>query len=152
MEKQKATAGVDYVGVAVCFCCLDAAGRVLMSKRSQTCRDERGTWEFGSGQLETKETPAEGVLREVKEEFSCNGEIIAQLLPRAFFREKDGIHSSWLLLPFVIKVDPNEVAIGEPKSIDELRWFTWDALPSPLHSDAPTIAESYKEALLKVGL
>jgi len=139
--------GIDYFGIAVNFCCIDGQGKVLLAKRSQNCRDEQGKWEFGSGQLEFGEQPSEGALREVHEEFSCNGKIIAQIPAYTLVREKKGIKSSWLLIPFIIQVNPEEVSIGEPNAIDELKWVTFNSLPTPLHSAAGQSAKLYQEVL-----
>ena len=67
--------GADFIGVSVSFYCNDGQGRFLFSKRSIRCRDEHGHWEPGGGRLEFGETPAEGVMRELQEEYGCTGEI-----------------------------------------------------------------------------
>ena len=46
----------------------------------------------------------------------------------------DGIETHWIAIPFFVKVDPEEVKNNEPHKIEELGWFTLDALPQPLHS------------------
>jgi 8-oxo-dGTP pyrophosphatase MutT (NUDIX family) len=44
--------GVDYIGTTVSFIVHDGKGRVLLQKRSQNCRDERGKWDIGGGAVE----------------------------------------------------------------------------------------------------
>lgn len=39
--------GVDCIGLAVTFICHDGRGSLLMHKRSQGARDEKGRWDFG---------------------------------------------------------------------------------------------------------
>ena len=126
--------GIDYIGITTPFYCTDGKGRLLLHKRSNTCRDEQGRWDAGGGQLEFGETPEQGVLREVKEEYDCDGVILAQIPPISIFRKQNGIDTHWLALPFIIQVDPDQVKNNEPSKIEQLRWFTLDNLPSPLHS------------------
>jgi len=125
--------GVDYVGVTTPFYCNDGNGRFLLHKRSKNCRDEHGRWDPGSGQLDYGLTPEENVLKEVSEEYGCVGEIQEQIPVHSIFREWDGKKTHWLAIPFFVKVDPNEVKNNEPDRIDEIRWFTLDELPEPLH-------------------
>lgn len=130
----KGKAGFDYTGVSTVFYCTDGKGMWLLHKRSKNCRDEHGRWDTGSGQLHFGEDPAIGVLREVKEEYGCNGKILEQLLPISVVREHDGRKTHWLAVPFIVLVNPKMVINNEPEKLDELGWFRLDNLPSPLHS------------------
>ena len=127
--------GIDYIGVCVAFYLHDGQGNFLLHKRSQSCRDEQGTWDFGGGQVEFGETPAEAVAREVREEYGCEVTITEELPTVSAHRTlADGTPTHWLALCFVGTVDRSQAKIGEPKSMDEIGWFPIDALPSPLHS------------------
>ena len=126
--------GVDYIGVSTPFYCHAGQGNFLFHKRSQKCRDEQGRWDTGSGKLEFGLTPEENVLKEVIEEYGCVGEIQERLLSFSLFREANGIKTHWLVVPFVIKVNRNEVKNNEPESIDEIAWFKLNNLPAPLHT------------------
>lgn len=130
---RKLIPGLDYIGISVTFYCTDGK-RFLFHKRSENCRDEQGKWDVGGGQLAFGETPEEGVLREVKEEYGCDGEILGRIPAITVLREQDGKTVHWLALPFIIRVDPKDVKNNEPHKITEIRWFTLDNLPSPLHS------------------
>jgi len=138
-------AGIDYIGVTVTFYCTDGKGKWLFHKRSQQCRDERGKWDCGGGQLEFGETFEEGVLREVAEEYGCVGEILHMLPPQNVLRDQDGVVSHWVSIGFIIKLDPKKVKNNEPKSIDEIGWFPFSALPQPLHSSVPKRLKSQAE-------
>ena len=74
------------------------------------------------------------MLREVKEEYDCDGVILAQIPPISIFRKQNGIDTHWLALPFIIQVDPDQVKNNEPAKIEQLGWFTLGNLPTPLHS------------------
>lgn len=130
----KQVAGIDCIGVSTVFYCVDGRRRLLMHKRSKNCRDERGRWDTGSGQLRFGEDPIKGVLREVREEYGCKGEILERMLPVSVLRVQNGVKTHWLALPFIVRVNPLEVKNNEPEKIDEIGWFTFKKLPKPLHS------------------
>lgn len=126
--------GVDFIGVSVSFIVHDGNGNVLLQKRSQQCRDERGMWDAGGGALEFGETWHEGVLREIKEELLAKPLKVKFLTAYEAHRENDGQPTHWIALVHAIHVDPKKVGIGEPHKIDGIGWFTSKTLPSPLHS------------------
>lgn len=126
-------AGIDYTGISTPFYCHDGKGNFVLHKRSAKCRDEHGKWDMGGGQLKFGELPEDGVLREVREEYDCEGVIDAQLPAYGLVREHDGLRTHWLAVPFIIRVDPARVKLNEPEFIDEIGWFRLDALPEPLH-------------------
>lgn len=130
-------AGVDYIGLTVSFYCHDGNGNFVMHKRSQNCRDERGNWDLGGGQVEFGEELEEALVRELREEYGCEGIIEQQLPPFTMFRETDGVPTHWVSVGYIIRVDPAQVRIGEPASMDELKWFRLDALPENIHSTVP---------------
>lgn len=132
--KSKLIPGIDFIGVSTPFYCINEKGELLLHKRSKNCRDEVGTWDTGGGQLERLENPVVGVLREVKEEYGCKGEILEELPAISVVRTNKGKKTHWIALPFVIRVKKNEVKNGEPRKIDELGWFDLSHLPKPLHS------------------
>ncbi len=126
--------GIDYTGIGVSFLCHDGAGNILLSQRSERCRDEHHCWEAGGGKLEYGEDPREAVLREIREEYGVEG-IIDRALPAvSLTREHQGKPTHWITLPFVVRVPREGVKNGEPEFISELGWFSLDALPQPLHT------------------
>lgn len=128
-------AGIDYTGVSVAFYCHDGNGFFLLQKRSQNCRDQRGRWDCGGGKLEFGESPDIAVLREIKEEYCCDG-IIDEVLPvLSFFEELDGRDKHWIVIPHVVKINREQVNNGDLKSIDELGWFKLNDFPEPLHDN-----------------
>lgn len=137
--------GLDYVGISTPFYCNDGQGKFVLHKRSQNCRDEQGHWDTGSGQLGFGETVEKSVLREVAEEYGCQGEIQEQLPPHSIIREHNGQRTHWLIIPHFVKVDPKEVKINEPEKADEFGWFTLDNLPKPLHTGFQYTLKKYKQ-------
>ena len=126
-------AGFDFIGISTPFYCHDGKGNLLLHKRSNQCRDERGTWDCGGGRLNFNEDPDDGVLRELNEEYGCTGIIQEKLHYYSILRTHDGKPTHWIALPFIIQVNPSEVKNNEPEKISEIGWFKLSGLPSPLH-------------------
>ncbi len=126
--------GEDFIGVNCVFWCHDGAGRVLMHKRSQYCRDEQGTWDCGAGSMEFGETFEETIAREVMEEYGATPLSIQYITTRNVLRQHGGRKTHWIKNLHWVLVDPTEVKNGESEKIDEIGWFSLDQLPTPLHS------------------
>lgn len=141
--------GFDFTGVSVRTVCTDGQGRFLLQKRSIEARDEQGKWEFGGGHLEFGESISEGVLRELQEEYGCSGMILEQLPSFDSVRDHKGESTHWLFIPFVIEVDPAEVSLTGEQAIEEIGWFSLDALPEPLLSGAVETIKRHEPILRK---
>lgn len=126
--------GFDYTGIFAVFICHDGRDRFLMSKRGSSTRDEQGTWEFGGGSVEFGESPEEAAKRELLEEYSCKTIYdIKPLAPFNLLRIQSEQKTHWIGFPFLIRINPDEVAINEAGSTDAVEWFKLDNLPNPLH-------------------
>ncbi len=145
--QQGGIAGLDYTGLTASFICHDGKGNFLFAKRSQKCRDEQGAWEFGGGQIEFGEDPAEAVMREVKEEFNVTCKHPQFLGHTNLIRKHEGKTTHWLAFSFLIKVNPKQVKNTEPKSIDELKWCKLTKLPYPLHGPTKIFIKKFKKEL-----
>lgn len=141
--------GVDYIGVSVSFCCHDKSGNWLLGKRSKNCRDEIGNWDFGGGKLEFGESPEEGVLRELKEEYGVEGLIEEALPVDSILREHDGKPTHWIHFSYIIQIDPSKVVNGEPEAIDEIGWFKFENFPKPLHTAVAVRVVKHRQIFLK---
>ena len=130
--------------VSCVFVCHDGAGRVLLARRSAGARDEPGSWDCGAGALEFGETFDEAVAREVTEEYSAAPLAVDLLGVRNVLRADPPSH--WVAVIFGVRMDPGQVAIGEPHKFDELGWFRLDALPAPVHSQLPATLEIFTRA------
>lgn len=138
--------GFDYIGVTVCFYCHDGKGNLLLNKRSQKCRDEKGKWDCGGGALKFGESWEEGAKREIKEEYGCNVLKLKQVGVNNVIRIHENQKTHWIAIVFAAKLDPKKVRIKDKEKIDEIGWFKLNNLPNPLHSMYLTHLEFVKKA------
>ncbi len=139
--------GVDYIGVNCVFWCHDKNNRVLLHKRSSQCRDEHGTWDCGAGSMEFGESLKDTVRREVLEEYGVEPLEIEYVTTENVIREHNGKMTHWIKNLHWVLVDPEKVVNNEPHKIEEMGWFNFDSLPSPLHSQIVAEVEIIKNFL-----
>jgi 8-oxo-dGTP diphosphatase len=140
--------GIDCIGVGVVFFCHDGKGNVLLSKRSKNCRDEHGKWDPGGGSIEIGEKVSDTLKREIKEEYRTD------IIDSEFLGFRDvhrvdekGNKTHWIALDFKVLVDRKKVKNGVPQKHSEIKWFEFNNLPKPLHSQFPFFLKKYKEKL-----
>jgi ADP-ribose pyrophosphatase YjhB (NUDIX family) len=126
--------GIDYIGITCVFYCHDGKGNILLHKRSKKCRDERGRWDCGGGAVEFGETWEQTVRREVKEEYGCPIEKLSYVTANNVLRIHNGKPTHWIALLFSVLVDPKKTVLNDLEKMDQIGWFTFNNLPSPLHS------------------
>ncbi|MBI4239609.1 NUDIX domain-containing protein [Candidatus Uhrbacteria bacterium] len=140
--------GIDYIGVTCAFWCHDGNGRILMHKRGEQCRDEQGRWDCGGGSMEFGETFEECIQRELMEEYGTEPLEMKRFLVDNVLREHNGKQTHWIKIVYWVLVDPSKVTNAEPDKHECLGWFTFDTLPSPLHSQVEVEVETLKNFLL----
>lgn len=153
-------AGIDYIGVSVVFFCHDGDGRFLLGKRHDDCRDERGRWCPGAGQLEVHEAAEDAVGREAREEYKAIVKDISVLGVRDVHRKEEGRSTHWVAIDHLVLIDPDGVGIGEPNKQADVRWFVGEDLrflaeSGQLHSQFPYFmskyrAQIYREARIQI--
>jgi 8-oxo-dGTP diphosphatase len=140
--------GVDFIGVTCSFVCHDGKGKILLHKRSKNCRDEQGNWDNGGGAHEFGHNLEDTVKREIKEEYGADVQKLQFVKVYDAHRKlADGTPTHWVSVLYLALVDPSQVTNNEPYKIDEIGWFTFDNLPTPLHSQALHTFESIKQLL-----
>ncbi len=140
--------GIDYTGITIVYLCYDEQGNILLSKRSDKCRDEHGTWDPGGGGLELHDTVIDTLKKEIKEEY-CTDVLSHEFLGyRDVHREHNGKKTHWIALDFKVLIDKDKAQNGEPHKFDSIQWFRLDSLPTPLHSQFPKFLELYRDKLM----
>lgn len=122
--------GVDYIGVSVGALILNDKGEVLLCKRSQNASNERGCWEAPGGAVEYGEKLEDALRREIREELDIDLELLEQFPASNHIIPADRQH--WVATTFLVKIKNGTPKIMEPDKCDEIRWFSFDDLPSPL--------------------
>jgi 8-oxo-dGTP diphosphatase len=121
---------VQRVAAAVLF---DAGGRVLISQRPAG-KPLAGYWEFPGGKLETQETAAQGLARELREELGIE---LRRCHPLLQLRHD---YEDRVVALEVFVVDESR---GEPSGLEgqTLRWVSLAALPQQalLPADRPIV-------------
>lgn len=139
--------GTEFTGVTIVFICHDGTGNFLLAKRSAGARDEQGRWEISGGGLKFGERVEDALVREVREEFCTIIKSQEFLGYRDLLRTHNGRPTHWVTLDFLVEVDREKVAIGEPHKCDEIRWVKFGEWPEPLHSAFLKTIESHKDKL-----
>ncbi len=141
--------GEDYPGITLVFYCHDGNGNFIMAKRGINCRDEQGRWDIGGGGLELGDSLEKTLTKEIKQEY-CTDILDYEFLGiREMFRTNNGKPTHWIGLDYKVLVGKKKVSNGEPHKFDDVKWFTLNTLPSPIHSQFPDFLKRYKERLIK---
>ena len=126
--------GIDYIGITCVFYCHDGKGNLLLHKRSQKCRDEKGRWDCGGGAMKFGETFEQTVRREVQEEYKSKIKKLKFVGINNVIRKNENKKTHWIAILFAAELDPKKVKIGVPEKMDEINWFKPNKLPKLLHS------------------
>jgi mutator protein MutT len=119
--------GIDYIGVGVGAVIRDGDGRVFLAKRGEHARNERGKWEFPGGSVEFNETLSHAVVREVKEEYGIEIEVVELL--DVVDHIIPGERQHWVSPTFLCRVKSGVPSILEPHKCDAIGWFAIDEIP-----------------------
>lgn len=139
-------AGVDYIGVSAGAVIINENGEILLTKRSQNAKNEKGKWESPGGAVEFWETREDAVKREIKEELGIEIEITRVLHTTDEILKEDKQH--WIPTTFIAKIKKGQVPqIMEPEKCDEIGWFSLEGLPSPISYITKLDLEEYKRQL-----
>lgn len=124
-------AGIDYIGVSVGAMIFNDKKELLVCKRSQNAKNERGCWEIPGGAVEFGETLQDAIRREMKEELNVDIELVEQLPAANHLIPAE--HQHWVPTTFLAKIKKGQTpVIMEPNKCDEIGWFTLTNLPKPL--------------------
>jgi 8-oxo-dGTP pyrophosphatase MutT (NUDIX family) len=144
--------GLDYVGITTCFYCYNSDGQLFMAQRSQNARDENGCWDTGGGKLEFGIPAMDNVRKEVLEEYGIAPGPVDFLGYRDVLRVIGGADTHWLALDFAVYTNGDQPMIKEPEKFDASGWFTFSALPDPLHSQVATAIDRYADTIRDLAI
>jgi 8-oxo-dGTP diphosphatase len=127
-------AGRDFIGNSVWFLLVSRAdGRFLLHQRGKYAANGVGSWDFGAGKIEWGEDFEAAVGREMFEEYGCRAIRMRQLRSLSNCLSVDGEMRHWIVTPFVVLVNRDEVRNMEPDKLQNFTWRSLEDLPKPLH-------------------
>jgi len=141
-------AGIDYIGVSVGALIFNEKGEVLLLKRSQNAKNEKGKWEAPGGAVDFWEKREEALKREMEEELGVEVEIVDLIHVIDELLDKDKQH--WVGTSYIAKIKGNKrPRIAEPHKHDDIGWFDINDLPNPLSWVSQKDIEVYKKKFRK---
>lgn len=114
--------GIDYIGVGIGAVILNKDEKIFLAKRGRKAKNEKGKWECPGGSLEFGESFENALIREMKEEFNIDIEIIDQLATFNHIIPEEKQH--WAALAFICRIKNGTPKILEPKKCEEIGWFS----------------------------
>jgi mutator protein MutT len=139
--------GIDFIGVGAGAIVFNDAGEVFIAKRGPRATNECGKWDFPGGSVEFGETCEKAVVREFKEEFDIEIEIIELLEVVNHIIPEEKQH--WVSPSFIAKHISGVPKIKEPETCDGFKWIKMEKInPNEL-----TIASKcdYRKFMEKFG-
>lgn len=118
--------GIDYIGVGIGAVIINPEGKMLLAKRGQKAKNERGRWEFPGGAVEFGDTMEATIKREMKEELDVEIEVLKLLSPIDHIIPEENQH--WVTSTFIAKIVKGAPKIMEQEKCDEIGWFSLEEL------------------------
>jgi len=139
--------GIDYIGIGIGALIFDSAGQLFLAKRSQNCRNERGSWETPGGSIKFGEKLVDALQREMKEEYGIDlKEIRIYSVDDHILPEEE---QHWVAISCVAKIQKEQKpSIMEPDKCDDIGFFELENLPNPLSKITMIALEKFKQTQL----
>ena len=118
--------GIDYIGVGVGAVVVNRDNKFFLALRGKQAKNERGKWEFPGGSVEFGDTIEETIVREIKEEYGFDIEIVELLGVTNHLIPDEKQH--WLSPAFICKVLRGVPKILEPHKCDDIGWFSLEEI------------------------
>lgn len=123
--------GTDSIGVSVGALILNNQKQLLLTKRSQKAKNEKGCWEAPGGEVDFGEKLETAIKREIQEELGIEITILLQFPAENHLIPKEAQH--WVATTFLCEVASNQKpVIKEPDKCEAFGWYSLDSLPRPL--------------------
>ncbi len=117
---------IDYIWAWVWAMIFNEDGKVFMNKRWKESRNEVWKWEFPWGWIDFWETCEDAIIREVKEEFDMDIEIVELLNIANHIIPEEKQH--WLSPCFIAKHIWWIPKIMEEEKCEEIKWVHTDEI------------------------
>ncbi|MBP6882463.1 MAG: NUDIX domain-containing protein [Candidatus Levybacteria bacterium] len=114
--------GIDYIGIGAGAALVNSHGQIFLARRGEKAKNEKGKWQIPGGTVEFGETLEETVIREVREEFGVEIEILDRLEIHNHIIHEEKQH--WVAVSFICKLTKGEPMILEPDKVSEIGWFS----------------------------
>jgi mutator protein MutT len=114
--------GIDYIGVGTGAFIINEEGKILLTHRGPSARNQVGKWEAPGGKVEFGETAEQTIVREAKEELGIDIKVddllgfVDDIIPE----EKQ----HWAGPTWLASIVSGEPKIMEPDMCDGMDWFT----------------------------
>ena len=139
---------IDYIGVGTGSLIFNDHGQVFIAKRGPKARNESGKWDFPGGSVEFGEKCEDAIVREIKEEFDIDIEIIEMLEVVDHILIREGQH--WVSPTFIAKYVQGKPVIQEPEKCIGIKWIYFNEIdPSDLTSSSRVNYHTYKDKYIK---
>ncbi len=118
--------GIDYIGVGCGALILNEKEEVLVMKRSNKCKNQRGHWQIPGGTVEFNETFQEAIKREVQEELGIEIEVGELLTLCNDIMPEEKQH--WITPQFLCKIKGGVITNKEPEKHEQIQWLSLEKI------------------------
>lgn len=118
--------GKDFIGAGVGAVIFNQDGKLLVALRGDNVSNEAGKWEFPGGTIEYGEKIKDAIVREIKEEFGIDIEVIKLLDVYDHLIPAERQH--WISPTYLCKLLHGEPHIQEPGACEKVKWHTLDEI------------------------
>ncbi|MFA6296487.1 MAG: NUDIX domain-containing protein [Patescibacteria group bacterium] len=113
--------GIDYIGVGTGAMIFNNIGQVFLAQRGIKARNEKGLWDFPGGSVEFGEKCEDATIREIKEEYGFEIEIMEFLEFVNHIMPTEKQH--WVSTTFIAKYKSGQPKILEPEKCSQIKWI-----------------------------
>jgi 8-oxo-dGTP diphosphatase len=112
--------GRDYIGVGTGAMVFNDHNEVFIAQRGPASNNEAGFWDFPGGTVDFGETCEATVIRELKEEFDMDIEIVELLEVVNHILPEEGQH--WVAIAYTAKHVGGTPRVMEPEKCPLFKW------------------------------
>ena len=139
--------GVDFIGVGAGAIIFNNEGQVFIARRGPKARNEAGRWDFPGGSVEFGETCEAAVVREIKEEYDMDIEVLELLEVVNHLLPQEKQH--WVSPSFIARHLSGEAKINEPEKCIGFKWLKLSEI-NPEELSVASLS-NYKKFIEKYG-